>query len=81
MFVPASMGTRYCAARSGRCQVATASGVRRLAALGPPRRPAPRGRGRVEEVALAIDLPFGLKPGGSFQLQVFPLDAGDRIIS
>ena len=36
--------------------------------------------GRVEEIALAIDLPFGLKPGTSFQLQAFPLEPGDRII-
>jgi serine phosphatase RsbU (regulator of sigma subunit) len=36
--------------------------------------------GRVEEIALAIDLPFGLKPGRSFQLQAFPLEPSDRII-
>lgn len=37
-------------------------------------------RGRVEEIELAIDIPFGLEPGRSFQLQKFPLEPGDRII-
>jgi serine phosphatase RsbU (regulator of sigma subunit) len=36
--------------------------------------------GRVEEIALEIDLPFGLQAGRSFRLQRFPLEAGDRIV-
>jgi serine phosphatase RsbU (regulator of sigma subunit) len=37
-------------------------------------------RGRVEEVELAADLPFGLQAGRSFRLQRFPLEAGDRVV-
>jgi serine phosphatase RsbU (regulator of sigma subunit) len=36
--------------------------------------------GRVEEVRLDIDLPFGLQPGRSFRVQSFPLTAGDRFV-
>jgi serine phosphatase RsbU (regulator of sigma subunit) len=36
--------------------------------------------GRVEEVELEIDLPFGLMAGRSFRLQPLPLEAGDRIV-
>jgi serine phosphatase RsbU (regulator of sigma subunit) len=36
--------------------------------------------GRVEQVELEIDLPFGLDPGRSFRVQRFPLEAGDRIV-
>ncbi|HZG92809.1 MAG TPA: PP2C family protein-serine/threonine phosphatase [Pseudonocardia sp.] len=36
--------------------------------------------GRVEEIALEIDLPFGLEAGRSFRVQRFPLEAGDRIV-
>jgi serine phosphatase RsbU (regulator of sigma subunit) len=36
--------------------------------------------GRVEEVELEIDLPFGLEAGSRFRLQSFPLEAGDRIV-
>jgi serine phosphatase RsbU (regulator of sigma subunit) len=36
--------------------------------------------GRVEEVALAIDLPFGVEPDRPFRLQEFPLEPGDRIV-
>jgi serine phosphatase RsbU (regulator of sigma subunit) len=37
-------------------------------------------QGRVEEIELDIDLPFGLEPGRSFRLQQFPLQAGDRVV-
>ncbi|WP_433505060.1 PP2C family protein-serine/threonine phosphatase [Pseudonocardia halophobica] len=37
-------------------------------------------RGRVEEIKLAIDIPFGLEPGRSFQLQPLALEPGDRIV-
>jgi serine phosphatase RsbU (regulator of sigma subunit) len=37
-------------------------------------------RGRVEEVELEIDLPFGLQAGRSFRLQRFPLEPGDRVV-
>jgi serine phosphatase RsbU (regulator of sigma subunit) len=37
-------------------------------------------RGRVEEIALAIDLPFGLGPGRSFEVQPLALEPGDRIV-
>jgi serine phosphatase RsbU (regulator of sigma subunit) len=36
--------------------------------------------GRVEEVALDIDMPFGLQPGRSFRVQHFPLEPGDRLV-
>jgi serine phosphatase RsbU (regulator of sigma subunit) len=36
--------------------------------------------GRVEEVQLRVEPPFGVVPGKAFQVQPFPLEAGDRII-
>jgi serine phosphatase RsbU (regulator of sigma subunit) len=36
--------------------------------------------GRVEEIELDIDLPFGLEAGRAFRLQRFPLRTGDRIV-
>jgi len=36
--------------------------------------------GRVEEVQLRIEPPFGVVPGKSFQLQPFSLEPGDRVI-
>jgi serine phosphatase RsbU (regulator of sigma subunit) len=36
--------------------------------------------GRVEEIDLAIDLPFGLEAGRSFAVQLLPLEPGDRIV-
>lgn len=36
--------------------------------------------GRVEEIGLAVDLPFGIRPGREFQLQQLPLQPGDRIV-
>ena len=36
--------------------------------------------GRVEEVELEIDVPFGLEPGTAFRLQRFPLETGDRLV-
>lgn len=36
--------------------------------------------GRVEEIELSIEPPFGVVPGKSFELQPFPLEAGDRIV-
>ena len=36
--------------------------------------------GRVEEVELAIDLPFGVEEGARFRLQDFPMQPGDRIV-
>ena len=36
--------------------------------------------GRVEEVKLAVEPPFGVTPGKDFQLQPFPLEPGDRIV-
>ncbi|WP_138735224.1 PP2C family protein-serine/threonine phosphatase [Modestobacter excelsi] len=36
--------------------------------------------GRVEEVELAVDLPFGVEPGWAFRVQEFPLEPGDRIV-
>jgi serine phosphatase RsbU (regulator of sigma subunit) len=36
--------------------------------------------GRVEEIGLRIDPPFGVVPGGSFEVQPFPLQPGDRIV-
>jgi serine phosphatase RsbU (regulator of sigma subunit) len=37
-------------------------------------------KGRVEEIPLAIEAPFGVTPGKEFQLQPFPLEPGDRIV-
>jgi serine phosphatase RsbU (regulator of sigma subunit) len=36
--------------------------------------------GRVEEIALRIEAPFGVLPGKSFEIQEFPLEPGDRIV-
>ena len=36
--------------------------------------------GRVEEVELAIDLPFGVQRGTRYRLQQFPLAPGDRVV-
>jgi serine phosphatase RsbU (regulator of sigma subunit) len=36
--------------------------------------------GRVEEVPLEIDLPFGVEPRRPFRLQEFPLEPGDRVV-
>jgi serine phosphatase RsbU (regulator of sigma subunit) len=36
--------------------------------------------GRVEEVQLSVDPPFGVRPGTSFRLQQFPLEPGDRVV-
>lgn len=36
--------------------------------------------GRVEEISLDVDLPFGTRPGTGYRAQPFPLAAGDRII-
>jgi serine phosphatase RsbU (regulator of sigma subunit) len=36
--------------------------------------------GRISEVELAADLPFGVEPGRSFTVQAFPLRPGDRIV-
>ena len=37
-------------------------------------------QGRVEKIKLAIDMPFGIEPGRSFQVQPLPLEPGDRIV-
>src|SRR5829696_1779396 len=36
--------------------------------------------GRVEEIQLGIEPPFGVLPGKSFEVQPFPLEPGDRIV-
>jgi serine phosphatase RsbU (regulator of sigma subunit) len=36
--------------------------------------------GRVEEVELHIDLPFGVEPGRLFRVQEFPMEPGDRVV-
>jgi serine phosphatase RsbU (regulator of sigma subunit) len=36
--------------------------------------------GRVEEVKLRVEVPFGVIPGTQFTVQDFPLEAGDRIV-
>ena len=36
--------------------------------------------GRVEEIELDIDYPFGIQPGRSFRVQEFPIAPGDRIV-
>lgn len=35
---------------------------------------------RIEDVELAVDLPFGIRPGREFRLQQLPLEPGDRIV-
>jgi serine phosphatase RsbU (regulator of sigma subunit) len=37
-------------------------------------------QGRVEKIELAIDMPFGIQPGRSFQMQPLTLEPGDRIV-
>jgi serine phosphatase RsbU (regulator of sigma subunit) len=36
--------------------------------------------GRVEEVPLVVEPPFGVVPGRSFQVQTLPLEPGDRLV-
>jgi serine phosphatase RsbU (regulator of sigma subunit) len=36
--------------------------------------------GRVEEIELAVDPPFGIEPGRSFAVQPLALEPGDRIV-
>jgi serine phosphatase RsbU (regulator of sigma subunit) len=36
--------------------------------------------GRVEEVDLRVEAPFGVLPGKSFEVQAFPLLPGDRLV-
>lgn len=36
--------------------------------------------GHIEEIELAIDLPFGIRPGRQFRLQKLPLEPGDRVV-
>lgn len=36
--------------------------------------------GRVEEISLAVDLPFGTLPDTGYRAQPFPLAAGDRVL-
>ncbi|WP_241038244.1 PP2C family protein-serine/threonine phosphatase [Blastococcus litoris] len=36
--------------------------------------------GRVEEIGLRIEPPFGVVPGRSFEVQPFPLEPGDRLV-
>jgi serine phosphatase RsbU (regulator of sigma subunit) len=36
--------------------------------------------GRVEEIPLRIEAPFGVLPGKYFQVQPFPLEPGDRVV-
>jgi len=36
--------------------------------------------GRVEEIQLLIEPPFGVVPDRSFQVQTFPLEPGDRVV-
>ena len=36
--------------------------------------------GRVEEVDLRVEAPFGVLPGKAFDVQPFPLEPGDRIV-
>ncbi|MGY2065088.1 PP2C family protein-serine/threonine phosphatase [Blastococcus sp. SYSU DS0619] len=36
--------------------------------------------GKVEEIDLAVEAPFGVLPGKSFAVQPFPLEPGDRIV-
>jgi Stage II sporulation protein E (SpoIIE) len=37
--------------------------------------------GRVEEIELDIDFPFGIRSGRSFRVQEFPIAPGDRLVS
>lgn len=37
--------------------------------------------GRIEEVELDVDLPFGIRRGREFRMQKLPLEPGDRIAS
>ena len=37
-------------------------------------------KGRVEEIELGIEPPFGVVPGKAFDVQRFPLEPGDRIV-
>jgi serine phosphatase RsbU (regulator of sigma subunit) len=37
-------------------------------------------KGKVEEIGLLIEAPFGVLPGKSFAIQEFPLEPGDRIV-
>jgi serine phosphatase RsbU (regulator of sigma subunit) len=37
-------------------------------------------QGRVEEIKLAVDMPFGIAPGRSFAVQPLALEPGDRIV-
>jgi serine phosphatase RsbU (regulator of sigma subunit) len=36
--------------------------------------------GRVDQLRLEVDPPFGLRPGGGYRLQSLPLDVGDLLI-
>ncbi|MGQ0573492.1 MAG: PP2C family protein-serine/threonine phosphatase [Pseudonocardia sp.] len=36
--------------------------------------------GRIEEIELGIDMPFGLEPGRPFHVQRLPLQPGDRLV-
>ena len=36
--------------------------------------------GVVEEIALDVEVPFGVVPGKTFDVQPFPLEPGDRIV-
>ena len=36
--------------------------------------------GMVEEIPLAVEAPFGVTPGKSFDVQPFPLEPGDRVV-
>ncbi|MGY2129067.1 PP2C family protein-serine/threonine phosphatase [Blastococcus sp. SYSU DS0617] len=36
--------------------------------------------GKVEEIALQVEAPFGVLPGKTFEVQPFPLEPGDRIV-
>jgi serine phosphatase RsbU (regulator of sigma subunit) len=36
--------------------------------------------GRVDQLRLEVDPPFGLRPGGGYRVQSLPLDVGDRLI-
>ncbi len=36
--------------------------------------------GRVEEIPLAVDVPFGVLPGTAFRVQELPLQPGDRVV-
>lgn len=37
-------------------------------------------KGNVEQIELATDLPFGIRPGREFRVQEWPLEAGDRVV-